>query len=116
MKKATLALALVTVVGSFANAGDPIIPNDFGQKLVLAGITFSPTLTLMAPFYSSEATTQGKLNKVVQAREDIAYFVASEGAVRTVNFNEAMATVREVTGDNQSQDMDLAQAILAELQ
>ena len=111
MKKATLALALVTVVGSFAHAMEPI---DHDQMVAMS-ISMSPTMLTYAPTYTSEELSN--LKKVIAAaHEDIAYFAASEGAIRTAKFNGAMDAARALTGDQQSQDMDLAQAILADLQ
>jgi uncharacterized protein (TIGR02448 family) len=83
------------------------------------GVTFAPTLmTSVAPSFTTASTFNGgALSKeVLAAKEDIAYFVASNGKVRTAQFDRAMASIREYTGNQTAQDMEFANAVLAELQ
>jgi uncharacterized protein (TIGR02448 family) len=114
VKKATLALTAVMLVGSFSHAFEGDEWKGLERALFTLAVTFSPTtIPMMTTDYSKELS--GKKKLIVEAREDITYFVASKGAVRTVNFNNAMNAVRELTGDQQSQDMYLAETILPEL-
>ena len=103
MKKLVTVLALVSVAAVSAQANN----SKFGLEVSFGAtslVTVSPTLT----------SWQNKV--LIEAREDISYFVATDGAVRTARFNQAMAHLRAEIGDQQSSDMDLAQAILAEIQ
>jgi uncharacterized protein (TIGR02448 family) len=64
---------------------------------------------------SSHTTSPGKSNKVVlQARDDAASFVASEGRIRGAQLEAALRYLRERNADaRRASDMQLAQAILA---
>ncbi|MFC6298516.1 DUF2388 domain-containing protein [Pseudomonas sp. CCM 7893] len=64
---------------------------------------------------SSDATSSLRDNKVVRAaRDDAASFVASEGAIRGVKLESALAQIRQQAPQlNTATDAQLAQAILA---
>ena len=64
---------------------------------------------------TSDATSSLRDNKVVQAaRDDAASFVASEGAIRGVPLESALAQIRQQAPQlNTATDAQLAQAILA---
>jgi uncharacterized protein (TIGR02448 family) len=63
---------------------------------------------------NSTGSTSGNDKVVLQAREDAALFVASEGRVRGAQLEAALRVLRETRGDARSaSDMQLAMAILA---
>jgi len=64
---------------------------------------------------SSKTTSPDKSNKVVlQARDDAASFVASDGRIRGAQLEAALRYLRERNADaRRASDMQLAQAILA---
>ena len=63
---------------------------------------------------ASSGSTSGDDKVVLQARDDAAGFVASEGRIRGAQLEAALRQVREHNADaRQASDMQLAQAILA---
>lgn len=62
---------------------------------------------------NSTASTLGSDKVVLQAREDAASFVGSDGAVRGVNLEAALAHIRSQRPELEASDMQLAEAILA---
>ncbi|WP_022961813.1 DUF2388 domain-containing protein [Halopseudomonas pelagia] len=61
----------------------------------------------------STASTFGSDKVVLQAREDAASFVGSNGDVRGVNLEAALSHIRQQMPALQASDMQLAEAILA---
>lgn len=61
----------------------------------------------------STASSLGSDKVVLQAREDAASFVGSDGEVRGVNLEAALAHIRSEKPELQASDMQLAEAILA---
>lgn len=61
----------------------------------------------------STASTFGADKVVLQAREDAASFVGSNGDVRGVNLEAALGHIRHQMPELQASDMQLAEAILA---
>lgn len=63
---------------------------------------------------ASSGSTSGDDKVVLQARDDAATFVASEGRLRGAQLEAALRQLRERHADaRQASDMQLAQAILA---
>ena len=63
---------------------------------------------------ASSETTTPEDKVVLQARDDAASFVASDGRIRGAQLEAALRLLREVNADAQrASDMQLAQAILA---
>jgi len=63
---------------------------------------------------ASSASTSGKDKVVLQARDDAASFVASDGRIRGAQLEAALRHLREHNARAQrASDMQLAQAILA---
>jgi len=63
---------------------------------------------------ASSGSTSGDDKVVLQARDDAASFVASEGRIRGAQLEAALRELRERKPDaRQASDMQLAQAILA---
>ncbi|QNP40550.1 DUF2388 domain-containing protein [Lysobacter solisilvae (ex Woo and Kim 2020)] len=63
---------------------------------------------------ASSNSSSGKDKVVLQARDDAASFVASEGRIRGAQLEAAMRHLREHNADaRRASDMQLAQAILA---
>ncbi len=63
---------------------------------------------------ASSGSTSGDDKVVLQARDDAASFVASEGRIRGAQLEAALRRLRETRADaRQASDMQLAQAILA---
>ena len=61
----------------------------------------------------STASTFGADKVVLQAREDAASFVGSEGEIRSVNLEAALGHIRHQMPELEASDMQLAEAILA---
>lgn len=63
---------------------------------------------------ASSGSTSGDDKVVLQARDDAASFVASEGRIRGAQLEAALRMLRERNSDmRRASDMQLAQAILA---
>lgn len=62
---------------------------------------------------SNSSSSSGDDKVVLQAREDAAVFVASDGAVRSAHLEAALRALRERGGDARASDLQLARAILA---
>lgn len=63
---------------------------------------------------ASSGSTSGDDKVVLQARDDAASFVASEGRIRGAQLEAAMRHLRERNADaRRASDMELARAILA---
>ncbi|WP_248765649.1 DUF2388 domain-containing protein [Pseudomonas protegens] len=63
---------------------------------------------------TSDATSSLRDNKIVRAaRDDAASFVATNGAIRGVKLESALAHIRQQVPQLQASDAQLAQAILA---
>ena len=63
---------------------------------------------------ASSGSTSGKDKVVLQARDDAASFVASDGRIRGAQLEAALRHLREHNaGAQRASDMQLAQAILA---
>lgn len=63
---------------------------------------------------ASSGSTSGNDKVVLQAREDAAGFVASDGRIRGARLEAALRALREASVEAQSaSDMELARAILA---
>ncbi|WP_407314126.1 DUF2388 domain-containing protein [Pseudomonas sp. nanlin1] len=63
---------------------------------------------------TSDATSSLRDNKIVRAaRDDAASFVASDGDIRGVKLESALAHIRQQAPQLQASDTQLAQAILA---
>ena len=99
-----LSAAVLLAVAASANATSFIATTD--------GIvgTLKATTDL-----TSDATGSFRDNKIVRAaRDDAASFVASEGAIRGVKLESALAQIRQQAPQlNSATDAQLAQAILA---
>jgi len=93
--------------------------------LTCALLTFSITPALAGSFASSASSAAGGTSAssktttpddklVLQARDDAASFVASDGRIRGAQLEAAMLHLRERNaGAQRASDMELAQAILA---
>lgn len=71
----------------------------------------SVSLTMSASKGTSGSFKDDKI--VLAAKDDAAAFVASDGDIRGVRIEAAFARIRQVTGDSQLSDQQLARAILA---
>ncbi len=94
--------------------------------LIFALLAFSVTPALAGSFAATSAgtsaagssassnSTSGDDKVVLQARDDAASFVASDGRIRGAQLEAAMKHLRELNaGAQRASDMQLAQAILA---
>lgn len=78
-----------------------------------AGSTGATTAGVVGTSASSKTTTPGD-KVVLQARDDAASFVASDGRIRGAQLESALRHLREhYVVTQQASDMELAQAILA---
>lgn len=62
---------------------------------------------------NSTGSSTGDDKVVLQAREDAALFVATDGAVRSAQLEAALRVVRARSNDTSTTDLELALAILA---
>lgn len=98
MRKTLLALAL-------AACSAPLLASSFGGTTGGASSAGSS---------ASSGSTSGDDKVVVQARDDAASFVASEGRIRGAQLEAALRHLRERDpAMRRASDMQLAQAILA---
>lgn len=105
MKKFVVVLALVSGFACYSQAAQ--YGNPYGSSRVFGITTYQFAL-------SGDATSDMK-KSIGQAQEDIVYFVATDGAVRTARLEQALNFARQLSGDQQVSDLDLANAVLAEL-
>jgi uncharacterized protein (TIGR02448 family) len=61
----------------------------------------------------SSASSLGSARVVLQAREDAASFIGSDGAIRGVHLEAALVHIRTRHSELEATDMQLAKAILA---
>ncbi|MFS4458029.1 DUF2388 domain-containing protein [Bdellovibrio sp. HCB2-146] len=102
MKKILSALLATLSLTSAAHAEDTIL--SFRATSVYSSVV---TLCATGGF--------GKVCRVVAAaQDDLHYFVASKGEVRTAQFEEAIRVVREHFQDQTTSDYDLAVSLVAE--
>ena len=99
----TLALALSLPLTSQARSNSSIKNSALAisSPFVITGVLSVSSLCNYKCFH-----------KVVAAREDAAFFVASGGEIRTAVLEEALAAVREVEPDLEISDFELASLIL----
>lgn len=98
-----LGTALMLALASTANATSFVVTTD----TVVRGLGASTDAT-------SDVTSSFRDDKIVRAaRDDAASFVASQGAIRGVKLESALAHIRQQTPALQASDAQLAQAILA---
>lgn len=98
-----LGTALMLALASTANATSFVVTTD----TVVRGLGASTDAT-------SDVTSSFRDDKIVRAaRDDAASFVASQGAIRGVKLESALAHIRHQTPALQASDAQLAQAILA---
>ena len=110
MKKNVMTVLALLTVTSIANAsGAPWPTEGFEGALVSTS-----SASLGTTFFPSETTD--KFDKqVVEAKEDIAYFVSSEGQVRTARFENALSYVKQNFQTEGASDLEIASEILATL-
>jgi uncharacterized protein (TIGR02448 family) len=102
-KKIGFAVIAISTLSTMAPA--------YGASDKLEATTMSPFATTFGP----TLTTSYARKEIVAAQDDIANFVASNGKIRTARFENAMAIVRQMNNVQAAQDMELAQAVLADL-
>ena len=70
------------------------------------GTTYSPSIT-------TDLITYSVKHKIVQAQDDAAYFVATEGEVKGAQLDEALSYLRQTNPElNNASDLEIAAAIL----
>jgi conserverd hypothetical protein len=104
MKRMIIAAALIVPVLAQANDSQ-----DAAMGLT-ASITMSPYLTTAYPIATTMEASGRKM--VIEAREDAAAFIASEGAVETLRLNNAFNVIRDANPGQEISNMDLANFIL----
>ena len=73
-------------------------------------------MSSLFPLFLTGYTTYGTMAKeIVDAREDINYFVASEGQVRTARLEAALTWTRNNANTADASDMEIAEELLAAL-
>ena len=88
------------------------------SRLILAGVLLAFSVPVLAGSFAgssaSSDSSSGDDKIVVQAREDAASFVASNGRIRGAQLEAALRHLRETDeAARRASDMQLAQAILA---
>lgn len=107
MKKMVLIL-LSTIVAT------PAFASLCGEEMGCHVISAPTTLTFFPVISTSEmfGVDTGYLKLVMAAREDAAYFVASNGEVRTSKMEEVLRVIRLSNPQVQASDFEIAQSIL----
>ncbi|MNL30779.1 hypothetical protein D3C87_1525370 [compost metagenome] len=110
MKKNVMTLLAVLTLASMAQASGAPWPTEGFD-----GATVSTTsASLATTFFPSESSD--KFDKeIVEAKEDITYFVSSNGEVRTARFEKAIALTKQKFNVANATDMEISQALLTEL-
>lgn len=99
------ALLSATALVALALAAGPASASSFGGTSAGASSAGSS---------GSSGSTSGDDKVVLQARDDAASFVASDGQIRGAQLEAALLRLREHRADaRQASDMELARAILA---
>lgn len=99
MLRPTLLCALLALVSA------PVVASSFGGSSAGSSAAGSS---------ASSGSSSGDDKVVLQARDDAASFVASNGRIRGAQLEAALRQLRERNADaRRASDMELAQAILA---
>ncbi|MNL13259.1 hypothetical protein D3C87_1341620 [compost metagenome] len=111
MRKFTLAFVAIMSVSTLSHA-------EYGTTQRAADGAFVTTAT---PGFSTYTTGQSAhcgfdaCKEILEAREDMNYFVATGGQYSSVRVEGALAKVREMTGDYATDNLSLASSILADI-
>lgn len=104
-----LILMTLTMLSLTAQAGTVIDQMESTQDMSLSPLATSVMTTWIT------ACTIDECKVVVEAQEDLAYFVASEGAVRTAKFESIVTWARSNFELSSANDLAVAQALLGTL-
>jgi len=103
IKSALLTLPMVLVLAAPAMAKT-------SAKKISEATTLPTVATLMVTYTTSYCASENAdcLAKVVAAKEDAAYYVASEGEIKTALLDEAFAAIRAENPQLEASDFELA--------
>jgi len=92
----------------------PAFASICGEEMGCHVISAPTTLTFFPVISTSEifGVDTGYMKLIMAAREDAAYFVASEGEVRTAKMEEVLQVIRLGNPQGQASDYEIAQALL----
>lgn len=105
MKKIMLVLSAILAFSTGAQAS-----KDDGVPSTLYQTTVAPTLLTVVSTLSSMGE---EMKQVLEAKDDAAEFLASEGKVRSLKLQNAFNTLRSVDASLRASDLELAEGILA---
>jgi|GEM_PF-1662126 Protein of unknown function (DUF2388). len=109
MKKTILPLLAVLTVSSFANASGWPSCETFSCKTFEFSFT---TVGITSSALPTDALSDN-YKEIIAAKEDISYFVASEGEVRTARFEVALSWVKQNFNTAGASDLQIANEMLA---
>ena len=114
MKTNFLKTAALILVSVFLTA--PAFAESCRENMGCAAISSGPTVLTFSPLITTSEISgvhYGIRKLVMAAREDAAYFVTSEGQVRTAKMEEVLQVIRDANPGVEVSDFEIAQAILA---
>ena len=117
MKRILMALVMMSSVGAQANdpadmTAAPFIVSGASTYVVGYLTLQAAVVTTVGPFMTTIALSEGGYKIVKAAQEDAGYFVATEGAVRTAQLEQALNLVRTLAPAFPASDLEIAQSIL----
>lgn len=108
MKKITLTVVASITLGSIAQAAPADIYNP-GTAVMSSAMTAAPFI------YSSYSTNRTLGKEIIEAQDDITYFVATDGKVRTAQLESALAWTKQNMDTANASDLEIAEELLAAL-
>jgi uncharacterized protein (TIGR02448 family) len=115
MKNLILSLALVTAITSTAQAADDYkgIYGAMGTTVMLTSFPLIPLFITTDFAVDGEFnSTEGLAKKVVEAQDDLTYFVATEGEYQNARIDNVLKAVRESFRNFNGSDMELAMGLI----
>ena len=114
MKNLIAAVGVILSLSSISQAADS--NNSQSIKGALE-IILLPTGTVLSPFigtYTISTNSNATLKKeIIEAQEDCAYFIATQGAVKTARIERILQNIRHNIDTGEATDLEIAYDILA---
>ena len=109
MKNNVIVLFALLTVTSLANASGMPVCENFSCKTFEFSFT---TVGITSSVLPTDALSDN-YKEIIAAKEDISYFVASEGEVRTARFEVALSWVKQNFNTAGATDLQIANEMLA---
>ncbi|MNS78076.1 hypothetical protein D3C72_1116780 [compost metagenome] len=117
MKSLIIASLLIMSLNAQANEESSMVVGIIvGGTTYAAGgaVLFVVGATVAGPIFTTLELSGNGFKIVIDAKEDAAAFVASEGAIRTAALEQALQIIRNaMPSDVRTSDLQIAEAILA---